>query len=140
VLFLGFIISFLLLLFLFLISVSYGLEESVHALEDACINLHSLESDAEVGVFFATDTSHYLLHSGVLQDEAYRANPILRHQVRMGNMTESASTLAAFKLGLTGPVYGVQSACSSSLVSVHVGASAILRYAVSILYSIFIFG
>jgi acyl transferase domain-containing protein len=86
-----------------------------------------MESDAEVGVFFSTEASNYQSYCGFLSDSNYHNNTSFKHRVRMGNISESASTFTAYKLNLSGPVYSVQSACSSSLVSVHVGACSILR-------------
>lgn len=44
----------------------------------------------------------------------------------LGGTTDFIATRAAFRLGLNGPAFGVQSACSSSLVGVHLARQALL--------------
>ncbi|MCX5206663.1 acyltransferase domain-containing protein [Streptomyces sp. NBC_00237] len=46
-------------------------------------------------------------------------------QVTVGNFTDFTANRVAFRLGLTGPAVNVQTACSSSLMAVHLAAQAL---------------
>ena len=91
------------------------LEIAWEALEDAG---HDPETGGRsVGVFAGTALSTYLLYH-LSQDEEVRrtADPV---QLLIGNGSDSLATRVSYKLGLKGPSYTVQSACSTSLVAVH---------------------
>jgi acyl transferase domain-containing protein/acyl carrier protein len=95
------------------------LECAVEALESAGVRLDGL--GAEVGVYASAGLSGYLLNTWSGQREGTQALPTL-----LGGDGHYAATRIAYKLGLTGPALSVGSACSSSLLAVHVAAQAIL--------------
>lgn len=77
--------------------------------------------DHRTGVFVGTGENSYLgllAASGVLTSE-----DALR--LALSNAKDHAATRIAYKLGLTGPAVAVQTACSTSLVAVHLAASSL---------------
>lgn len=94
------------------------LECAVEALESACVRLDRLRH--EVGVYASVGLSSYLLNTWSPASGA-DALPAL-----FGGDGHYAATRIAYKLGLTGPAMLLGSACSSSLLAVHMAAQAIL--------------
>jgi acyl transferase domain-containing protein len=97
-----------------------------HALEDA--GYAGDQSGARTGVY-ATSGFHLYpfrsyLHSNVLEslDSSFLSG---LHRT-VGGHTDFIATRTAFRLGLTGPAFGLQSACSSSLVAVHLARQSLL--------------
>lgn len=76
-----------------------------------------------VGVFAGAGLSGHLL--GVL---AHRAGTdlVASYQALTANDKDFLATRVSYKLGLTGPSIAVQSACSTSLVAVHLAAQSLL--------------
>lgn len=96
------------------------LEESWHALEDAGYGAGDI--DGRVGAFVGSGgvvTSYLLaqaaLHSGTTGGVEHLAND-----------KDFLSTKLSYKLGLTGPSINVQTACSTSMVAVHLACQSIL--------------
>ncbi|MFD7512098.1 beta-ketoacyl synthase N-terminal-like domain-containing protein, partial [Streptomyces sp. NPDC059853] len=54
------------------------------------------------------------------------ADPVEAMQRALGTQPDFLATRVAYRLGLTGPAIGVQTACSSALVAVHLAAQALL--------------
>jgi amino acid adenylation domain-containing protein len=78
-----------------------------------------------VGVFAGTSFSSYLLHNVHANREI--AEPLGGARVLMGNCNNFASTWISYKLNLRGPSVTVLSACSTSLVAVHMAAQSLLN-------------
>ena len=77
-----------------------------------------------VGVFAGTAMSSYWMSN-------LRGNPIVAQcvsplQLLIGNDKDFVSTRVSYKLGLRGPSVNVQSACSTSLVAVHLACQSLL--------------
>ncbi|WP_275560092.1 SDR family NAD(P)-dependent oxidoreductase [Streptomyces sp. 5-6(2022)] len=94
------------------------LECAVEALESAGVRVAGLPHD--IGVYAATGLSGYLL--GTRPAVAGSTGDLA---TLMGGDGHYAATRIAYKLGLTGPALSVGSACSSSLLAIHVAAQAI---------------
>lgn len=81
--------------------------------------------DAPIGLYAGAGTSQYLLQ------HLYR-NPVLGesvsdYQLMLATEQDFLPTRAAYKLNLTGPAVNVQTACSTSLVAVHLACQALLN-------------
>ncbi|MCI0485403.1 MAG: polyketide synthase, partial [Blastocatellia bacterium] len=77
-----------------------------------------------VGIFAGTSLSTYLLDNlldnGVASEDSF--------QVMIGNDKDFLSTRVSYELNLKGPSINVQSACSTSLVAVHLACQSLLSY------------
>lgn len=96
------------------------LECAVEAVESAALRLADL--DIDIGVYVATGLSGYLLHTFTPPTGGLDTLPAL-----IGGDGHYAATRIAYKLDLTGPAVAVGSACSSSLLAIHLAAQAILN-------------
>jgi phthiocerol/phenolphthiocerol synthesis type-I polyketide synthase E len=94
------------------------LECAVEALESAGVRLSGL--DSEIGVYVSVGLSSYLLNTWPGHHDGTEELSTL-----LGSDGHYAATRIAYKLGLTGPAVSVGSACSSSLLAVHMAAQAI---------------
>ena len=97
------------------------LECSWQALEDAG---HVPDRfPGRIGIFAGAGLNSYLLHnilpSGVLDS-------VGMYQAQLGSDKDFLATRVAYKLGLTGPVMTVQTACSTSLTAVHLAVQSLL--------------
>ncbi|WP_321861663.1 type I polyketide synthase [Burkholderia cenocepacia] len=95
--------------------------EVVHdALEDAGYGASA--SDASIGVFAG---------AGGVVSSYFASNPALRGSTggveHIGNDKDFLATRVSYKLNLTGPSVTVQTACSTSLVAIHLACSSILN-------------
>lgn len=113
---------------LFLECVHHALENAGYAggAEGAAEGAGS-DGGHEVGVYASTGYHLFSLQS-------YLRNNVLPGgiddwvagmQATIGNFTDFTANRAAFRLGLTGPAVNVQTACSSSLMAVHLAAQAL---------------
>ncbi|HEV2844971.1 MAG TPA: amino acid adenylation domain-containing protein, partial [Thermoanaerobaculia bacterium] len=98
------------------------LECSWEALEDAGYDSQRIAGD--VGVYAGVSLSTYFLHN-------LSTNPgLIRetggYQTAIGTDRDYLASQISYKLGLTGPSIDVQTACSTSLVAVHMACQALL--------------
>lgn len=98
------------------------LEASWQALEHAGYDPNNF--DGVIGVFAGASFSSYLLN--------IHSNPSLMAsvgsaQTMIGNDKDHLTTLVSYKLNLRGPSVAVQTACSTSLVSVHLACQSLLN-------------
>ncbi len=98
------------------------LECAWSALEDAGYGSH--ETPRQVGVYAGASMSSYLLNV-LLAGNGQR--PIsLDLRTLIGNDKDHLTARVAYRLDLVGPAVTVQTACSTSLVAVHLAAQAVL--------------
>jgi len=79
--------------------------------------------DGAVGVFTGAKTNTYLLN--LFADQEF-FNSVDSFQVALGNDLACMATRVSYKFGLTGPSYAVHTACSTSLVAVHLACQSLL--------------
>jgi acyl transferase domain-containing protein/acyl carrier protein len=98
------------------------LECAWQAMEDA-----GYSSDTQqklVGVFAGTSLSTYLLYHLLANEEASQDT----FQAMIGNDKDFLSTRVSYELNLKGPSIDIQTACSTSLVAVHLACQSLLSY------------
>ena len=80
-------------------------------------------AEVSVGVYAGASMSNYLLN--------LYSNPKLISSIgeliHLGNVQDGLSTRVSYKLNLKGPSYTIQTACSTSLVAVHVACQSLLN-------------
>lgn len=91
------------------------------AFEDAGYNPEDYKGD--IGAFSGAKTDTYLLNIAAVPDYLKSLNSI---QVALGNDLGCLSTRLAYKFNLRGPSYAVHTACSTSLVAVHLACQSLL--------------
>ncbi|MCP3760506.1 type I polyketide synthase [Streptomyces sp. TBY4] len=96
------------------------LEHSWHALEDASCD--PARFDGTIGVFGGAGLSSYLINNLL---PAGVAGEVGEFAVGLANDKDSLPLRVAHTLGLTGPAYGIQSYCSTSLVAVCAAATSL---------------
>ena len=94
------------------------LEVGWHALEHANLPPAALR-EQRVGVYVGTRASEYLAANGQLTAPAATA------WSSTGNAASTAAGRLAYTFGFTGPCYSLDTACSGSLVAVHVAVRAL---------------
>ena len=97
------------------------LEEAWKALEIA--GYASSESPLAAGVFAGSSANGYFQHN--ILPSLDLAGPATAYQVTIGSDKDFLATRVAYKLNLTGPSVTVQSACSTSLVAVHLACQSL---------------
>lgn len=100
------------------------LEVAWEALEAAGYNPETYQG--MIGVFAGAAISTYLLNNIFLRPDV--VNLLGPLPVSLGNDKDSLATRVSYKLNLRGPSIAVQTYCSSSLVSVHLGCQSLLNY------------
>ncbi|MDC0676180.1 type I polyketide synthase [Sorangium atrum] len=99
------------------------LECAWEALESACCVPDSF--DGSIGVFAGSSFSSYLV-SNIQPDLSY-VRLLQWTQALVANDKDYLSTHVSYKLNLRGPSVGVQTACSTSLVAVHLACQSLLN-------------
>jgi len=100
------------------------LETAWAALEDA--GYHSAAWPGVIGIFGGVSLNTYL-YSFLMGQKGFISSAE-GYQLSIGNDKDFLTTRAAYKLGLTGPAVTVQTACSTSLVAVHLACQNLLNY------------
>ena len=98
------------------------LECAWHAYENA--GYHPDRYEGLVGVYAGTSLSTYLLFNILANDVDSEDD----FQAMIGNDKDFLSTRVSYELNLKGPSLDVQTACSTSLVAVHLACQALLSY------------
>jgi len=80
--------------------------------------------NGEIAVFAGAGTSHYFLNN--IYNKHHLLKFFSEYQLHLANDPEFLATRTAYKLNLTGPAIMVQSACSTSLVAVHLACQSLL--------------
>jgi acyl transferase domain-containing protein/acyl carrier protein len=99
------------------------LECAWHAVEDAGWNLSQFSRP--VGIFAGAGTNTYLYN---LYGDPSTMASLDSNQVTIGNEREYLTSRIAYKLDCRGPAVTVQTACSTSLVAVHLASQSLLSY------------
>lgn len=100
------------------------LEVAWEALEAA--GYHAETYQGMIGVFAGTAISTYLLNNIFTRPDII--NLLGPLPISLSNDKDSLATRLSYKLNLRGPGIAVQTYCSSSLVSVHLGCQSLLNY------------
>jgi acyl transferase domain-containing protein len=98
------------------------LESAVEALESA--GYDSQRGGERTGVYAGVGTNTYFLRHIFSRPELI--NLVGEFQALLGNDKDHLATLASYKLNLGGPSLTVQTACSTSLVAVHLACRSLL--------------
>lgn len=99
------------------------LQTSWHAIEDAGYDMS--RSQLSVGNFCGMSSNSYLLR--MMETNAYneQVDPLL---YRILSEKDFLATWISYKLNLTGPAMTVQTACSTSLLAVHLACQSLLNH------------
>jgi len=99
------------------------LEEAWKAVEHAGYNVSLF--GGSIGVFAGVSMSSYLLNNLAPNRELLQS--VNGYQVMIGNDKDFLPTRVSYKLNLRGPSINVQTACSTSLVAVHLACQSLLN-------------
>jgi len=99
------------------------LESAWEAMEDAGYDSGTLQGS--VGVFAGATINTYLLVNLISNPDLINALDLV--QINVTNGADFLTTRISYKLDLKGPSYLVQSACSTSLVAVHIACQSLLN-------------
>ena len=99
------------------------LEESWAALENAGYNSETYQG--RVGVFAGESLNSYFLHN--LYPNRRLLNSLGASQMVIGNDRDYLATQVSFRMNLKGPSLSIQTACSTSLVAVHLACQSLLN-------------
>ncbi|HFC11977.1 MAG TPA: type I polyketide synthase, partial [Anaerolineae bacterium] len=99
------------------------LETCVHALENA--GCDPSQYKGLIGVMAGSTTSNYLIYN--LSKSGDQLRHIDAGELDIGNGADFLATRVSYKLNLRGPSFTVQTACSTSLVAVHLACQALLN-------------
>ena len=102
------------------------LECAWEALESAGIDPHTF--DGNIGVYAGMRSSEYLMFNQDPVDQVgfTTESPIVVTQRHWANDKDFLATRVSFKLNLKGPAMTVQTACSTSLVTIHLAVQSLL--------------
>ncbi|WP_275558070.1 beta-ketoacyl synthase N-terminal-like domain-containing protein [Streptomyces sp. 5-6(2022)] len=79
-----------------------------------------------VGVYAGALLSRYFLDH--VHPRTRGQDTLTQHHAQLGNVNSTLATRVSYELGLTGPSVSVQTACSTSLVAVHLACQDLLAY------------
>ncbi len=99
------------------------LEHAWQALETA--GYEAEKYAGRIGVFAGESVNSYLLHNLLPQRELIESVGVF--QTLIGNDRDHLATQTAYKLNLKGPCLNIQTACSTSLVVVHLACQSLLN-------------
>ena len=99
------------------------LELAWEAMENAAYDPGQL--DGSVGVFAGASMTSYLHDFPTMSG---RLDPVDGLQKTIGNNRDYLATAISYRLDLRGPSYTIQTACSTSLVAVHIACENLLTY------------
>ncbi|HLI69008.1 MAG TPA: beta-ketoacyl synthase N-terminal-like domain-containing protein [Ktedonobacteraceae bacterium] len=94
------------------------------ALENAAYDVERLKE--RTSIFAGAGINTYLLYN--LRHKLSQLTPYSDYQMGIGNIHDHLTTLVAYKLNLKGACVTVQTACSTSLVAVHLACQSLLTY------------
>jgi acyl transferase domain-containing protein len=94
------------------------------ALEGAGYNADTFQGP--IGLYAGVSSNSYLLHNIISNPELLKSIDAL--QLMIGNDKDHLTTRTSYKLNLRGPSFTVQTACSTSLVAVHVACQSLMHY------------
>ncbi|CAM2064004.1 SDR family NAD(P)-dependent oxidoreductase [Sulfidibacter corallicola] len=100
------------------------LETAYQALQDAAYDPETYEG--RIGVFASVGLPHYFLENLLQRPDVMI--PMGGHRTMIANDKGYAATLISYKLNLTGPSINVDTACSTTLVAVHMACKSLLSY------------
>jgi acyl transferase domain-containing protein len=100
-----------------------------HFLECALAALENAAHDPDrhpgaIGVYGGVGLNTYLLHH--LSDRFRSGSTVERYRLMLGNDKDFLATRVAYRLNLRGPAVSVSTACSTSLVAVHLACVGLL--------------
>ncbi|MFI7122702.1 type I polyketide synthase [Amycolatopsis sp. NPDC049868] len=98
------------------------LECSMEALEDAGYDPGA--HPGEIGVYAGAGMNTYLLRN--LRDRYHAASSVEHYRLMLANDKDFLSTRVSYKLNLRGPSVNINTACSTSLVAVHLACLSLL--------------
>jgi amino acid adenylation domain-containing protein len=98
------------------------LECAWHALEEA--GYDPARYPGAIGVYAGVSANYYLLRNVLSNPEALQAGG--SNQAMLGGDKDFLATRVSYKLDLRGPSFTVQTACSTSMVAVHLACRALL--------------
>ncbi|MBE9224523.1 SDR family oxidoreductase [Phormidium sp. LEGE 05292] len=96
------------------------LEHAWEALENAGYNTQNYEGS--IGIYAGADLSSYLLNNF-----NYNLEPQSFFQILIANDKDYLPTKVSYKLNLKGPSVSIQTACSTSLVAIHIACQSLLN-------------
>src|SRR5581483_7062565 len=102
----------------------FFLECAWEALEEA--GYDTLRCDSRIGVFAGAGMNTYLLYN-IASDRALQEQEG-NFNIGLGNEKDYLATRTAYKLNLKGPSISIGTACSTSLVAVHLGVQSLLNH------------
>ncbi len=82
--------------------------------------------DGAIGVYAGAGMNSYLTH--LMHASQSLMQTLDQYQVLLGNDKDFLTTRVSYKLNLTGPSVTIQTACSTSLVAVHLACQGLLNY------------
>lgn len=100
------------------------LECAYHALEDAGVCPDKYQGN--IGVFTGVGVSSYFFQN--LMSHPQIARELGRKMVQFGNDITFSATQLSYKLNLTGPSINIATACSTSIVAIHLACRSLTDY------------